>query len=253
MKPITIWGHHAIVEILRKGGIRGILYLCPDRKKAFELRQLAEERGIKIVLTDNLELERLVPGQKHRGAVLVLEEMPLAYHSDLKYQLRQLDSEQALVLLLDSITDPHNFGAILRSADQFGVDLVVVTERKSAPLTQAVVASSAGAANYVKLVPVANLVQAIELLQANNFWVYGADLRGQNLREMRLVGRIALVLGSEGMGLHRLVREACDGLLRIPAAGHVDSFNVSVAAGILLYEIRRQQGWQGSVQQGAQH
>jgi len=253
MKPITIWGQHAIAELLHKGGLRGILYLCPNKKKTDKLRKLAEASGIKTILTDEAELERLVPGQRHRGAVLILEEMPLVYQSDLKYQLKQLDQPGALVLLLDGITDPQNYGAILRSADQFGADLVVVTERKAAPLTQAVVAASAGAASYVKLVTVVNLVKAIELLQANDFWVYGADLAGQNLWETRLTGRIGLVMGSEGQGLHRLVRQACDGLLRIPAQGHVDSLNVSVATGILLYEIRRQQGWRGSFQPGAQH
>jgi 23S rRNA (guanosine2251-2'-O)-methyltransferase len=148
----------------------------------------------------------------------------------------------ALVLLLDHITDGQNLGAILRSADQFGVDLVVVPAHGAAGSEQgAVLRSSAGAAAWVPLAREANLVAVIGTLQEAGFWVYGGDSTGTPAPETPFAPRAALVLGSEGQGLARLIAKHCDTLVSIPTAGHIDSLNVSVAAGILLYELRRQQ------------
>lgn len=149
----------------------------------------------------------------------------------------------SLLLLLDHITDPHNYGAILRSADQFQVDGVIVPDRRAAAITPVVQQSSAGAASHVRIAVVGNLAAAIERVQEADYWVYGAEMSGRRADAMDLTGRTALVLGAEGAGLSRLARERSDALVRIPAAGRADSFNVSVAAGILLYEVRRQQGW----------
>jgi 23S rRNA (guanosine2251-2'-O)-methyltransferase len=154
-----------------------------------------------------------------------------------------LGAPSALVLFLDEIQDPQNLGAVLRSADQLAVDFVVVPSRRSASEPGAVLRSSAGASAHVTLVEVANLVQAIRLCQQAGIWIYGADIRGRRLEQLAFAGRVGLVMGSEGSGLRRLVKDSCDELVRIPARGHVDSFNVSVAAGIMLYEIRRQQGF----------
>lgn len=147
------------------------------------------------------------------------------------------------MLVLDGIMDPQNLGAILRSADQFATDMVVIPSRHSAQETQTVAKVSAGASAYVPLAVVPNIPSALELLKENGFWIFGADMEGQTTDTIDFGGKVCLVLGSEGTGLRRLVRERCDFLARIPAAGHVDSFNVSVAAGILLFEARRQQGF----------
>jgi 23S rRNA (guanosine2251-2'-O)-methyltransferase len=151
--------------------------------------------------------------------------------------------EQSIVLLLDHVVDPQNLGAILRSADQFSVDAVIVPERRAAPLTAAVIQASAGTASYVPLITVKNLPRAIEELQRGAFWVFAAEMAGEALHRAKLDGRIVLVMGAEGGGVSRLVAERSDGLVAIPMAGHADSLNVSVACGILLYEVRRQQGW----------
>jgi 23S rRNA (guanosine2251-2'-O)-methyltransferase len=242
--PTTIFGHHAIEEILKKGALKGSLYLLPEKKKNEELRALARDGGVPVVLADERELDAVSGGADHRGAVLVLEELPFEYRNNLGFILKGLAGRTALVLLLDGITDPHNFGAILRTADQFRADCVLVTERRAAHETQTVMKTSSGASSYVALVTVPNLRQAIETLKRHEFWAYGADASGSDASALDMRGRIALILGSEGRGMRQLVRESCDGLVRIPARGHVDSFNVSVAAGILMYEVRRQQGFQ---------
>jgi 23S rRNA (guanosine2251-2'-O)-methyltransferase len=147
------------------------------------------------------------------------------------------------VVILDGITDPHNLGAVLRSADQFGVDLVVLPERRSAHLGDTVSRTSAGADRWVRTAAATNVSRAIAALQERGFWVYGADVEGAPAHTIDLTGNVALVFGREGEGLHRLVRESCDQLLCIPTTGKIDSLNVSVSAGILLYEVRRQAGF----------
>ncbi len=241
--PTVIFGYHAIDELLKRGGVKGSLYLLPEKKKNAELRSLAQDRGVPVVLADEAELDAVSHRADHRGAVLVLEEIPFEYRNNLSYILKGLSGKSALVVLLDNITDPHNFGAILRTADQFRADCVVVTERRSARETQTVVRTSSGAAAFVTIVTVPNLTQSIEVLKQHEFWVYGGEVTGTDAIKLDLTGRVALVLGSEGKGLRTLVRQSCDGFIRVPAQGHVDSFNVSVAAGILMYEVRRQQAF----------
>jgi 23S rRNA (guanosine2251-2'-O)-methyltransferase len=247
---MLVLGFHAIEESLRRGGGRGELLVCRRNARISRLEELAVGAGVAVRHLPSQELDRLSGGADHRGAALQLEE-PASPASrpgagGLAERLGELSSPTALVLLLDELTDPHNLGAILRSADQFDVELVVLTSRRSVRETETVLRTSSGASLYVPVAVVPNLAQAMELAKKCGFWIYGADLAGERLDAARFEGRTALVLGSEGYGLRRLVRERCDALLRIPAGGHVNSFNVSVAAGILMYEIRRQQGFAGS-------
>jgi 23S rRNA (guanosine2251-2'-O)-methyltransferase len=145
-----------------------------------------------------------------------------------------------LVLLLDEITDPHNYGAILRCCDQFGVDLVLSRNRRSAKNADIVSKTSAGALSWVPQAETANLIRALDDLKKAGFWIYGADMEGEPVYKKDLSGRTALVLGSEGSGISRLLCESCDSMIGIPSLGRVDSLNVSVAAGVLLYEVQRQ-------------
>lgn len=151
----------------------------------------------------------------------------------------------ALVLVLDGVTDPQNLGAILRSADKFDVDLVITPNRRSAGTGPTVAAASAGALAWVPQAVVPNLARALKQLKEAGFWVYGADLGGIPASEAGLQGRVVLVMGAEGRGLGRLVSETCDRIITIPTGGHVDSLNVSVATGILLYEVRRHEPSRG--------
>lgn len=234
----ALTGIRAIEETIQSNRTCGPLYVCVKNKRISEIAARAKIRGIKVIETSKKELEALTGGQPHRGAALVVSSPQKS--ANLDTYISALRADSALVVVLDGITDPHNFGAIIRSADQFSADCVVVPGRRAAAITPVVVSSSAGASNYVRIIRVPNLVRALEKLKKAGFWVYGADMSGQNVGECSLSGRVALVLGSEGKGLGQLIKKTCDVLARIPTTGNVESLNVSVAAGIFLYEIRRQ-------------
>ncbi len=236
-------GYHSIEETLQKGAGTGTLLISREGARIDKIRQLAEKRGVPVSEVDDEELTRLCGSEAHRGVLLVMDRPSSSQRSSLKHHLLSLVSEKCLVLVLDSITDPQNLGAILRSADQFKAELVVIPSRRSAQENQTVSKVSSGASEYVPLVVVANIPSSLDLLKENGFWIFGAEAEGQSMDKLDLNGKVCVVMGSEGSGMHRLVREKCDFLARIPAAGHVDSFNVSVAAGIIMYEVRRQQGF----------
>jgi 23S rRNA (guanosine2251-2'-O)-methyltransferase len=232
-------GFHAIEEHIRAGRAAESLLVAKPGPRARAIAALAREHRIPETRTGTAELDRLAPG--HRG--LVLETGDAETGTDVLFEdcvekLRQ--QKKALILLLDEITDPHNFGAILRSCDQFGVDLVVTRNRRAARNSSVVSQASAGAAAWVATAEVPNLPRAVDMLKEAGFWIFGADMHGDPVFKKDLTGRIAVILGGEGSGLSRLLRENCDGLIAIPSKGRVDSLNVSVAAGIILYEITRQ-------------
>ncbi|TVQ39355.1 MAG: 23S rRNA (guanosine(2251)-2'-O)-methyltransferase RlmB [Spirochaetaceae bacterium] len=242
MKPQSYIGFHAIAAILSRARVSGTLYLCGTGKRQQQLQELARHARVGIEQVDRNRIERL-GGPAARGAVLVgtLAGQPPHTLDQTLERLSTSHRQQAIVLLLDHITDPQNLGAVLRSADQFGVDCVVIPQRRAAPLSEAVMRASSGAAAVVPTVEVANLVRALEQLKDAGFWIYGADMAGRAVDSQRLDGRVALVLGNEAEGLSRLVREHCDVIVRIPTGGTLDSLNVSVSAGVFLYEITRQQ------------
>jgi 23S rRNA (guanosine2251-2'-O)-methyltransferase len=242
-----IIGFHAIEEALKQAPPGSILYICRNmEKRNNKLESLARlNQSVTLRKIAKVEMDRMTQQADHRGALLELASRGIT--ADTKKQmtvrsfLEQLpDDAPALVLALDGITDVHNLGAILRSADQFSVDLVLVPERRSAQATDTVHRISSGASQYVPMASVTNLVREIELLQKHNFWVYGADMQGASCYDTTFPPRTVLVLGSEGEGLSQLVQKRCDHQVAIPTTGHIDSLNVSVAAGILLYEFRRQ-------------
>lgn len=241
-----VYGYHAIEEALKKAGAGSTLYLQrngSDKLKALEREALLTGKvAVKKLSKD--ELGRMMEGIDLRGALLDLggprrgasrlREMTVdEFCSSLK------EDEGALVLILDGITDPHNLGAILRSADQFGADLVLIPERRSVQANETVVKVSSGAAQYVPLSVVTNLTREIKTLKDNGFWIYGADMNGSPSYNEKFASRSAIVMGSEGDGMSNLVRKNCDYIVSIPMRGHIDSLNVSVAAGILMYEFRR--------------
>src|SRR5271157_413629 len=238
-----VYGFHSIEEALQKGAGTGTLLISRQGARISQIRQLAERKGVPVSDVDDAELTRLCGSEAHRGVLLALERPSASQKSSLKHHLKDLEAEKSLVVVLDGITDPQNLGAILRSADQFGVQLVIIPSRRSAQESQTVTKVSSGASEYVPLAVVPNLTAALELLKENGFWIFGADAAGETTDKLDLKGKVCIVMGSEGTGMHRLIREKCDFLVSIPAAGHVDSFNVSVAAGILLFEARRQQGF----------
>jgi len=242
-----ITGFHGIEELLIKGA-RGQLLISRKSPRAEELIRACHKAGIPIKHVKKEFLDKKAGKDKHRGFAFLPEE---SRGSEEKWKerfpslsaflddLRMSKRENPLVLILDGITDPHNLGAILRSADQFAVDLVIIPSRRSAGESDTVARTSAGALEWVPLLTVSNLKRALEELKGGGFWIYGADMGGTPARDLNLKGSVALVMGSEGAGMSRIVKESCDGVISIPMAGHVDSLNVSVATGILLYEARR--------------
>jgi 23S rRNA (guanosine2251-2'-O)-methyltransferase len=238
-------GFHAIEERIRAGGAAGPLLVAKAGPRARKLAGMAGEHRIRVDRVGTHELDRIAPG--HRGIALEVEDVFNAPGNvSLEEFIAGLEGRakkdaDALVLILDEITDPHNYGAILRSCDQFGVDLVITRHRRTAKHADVVATTSAGAAAWVPSAETANLPRAVDELKEAGFWVYGADAAGEAVYTKELRGRIAVVLGGEGSGISRLLREKCDALVAIPTRGRIDSLNVSVAAGILLYETRRQQ------------
>jgi len=236
-------GFHAIEERIKAGNVRGALLVAKPGPRARELTALAAARRIPVNRVGTHELDRLAPG--HRGVALELDDGPGGANSNettLEEFLSGLDEKRrdALVVILDEITDPHNYGAILRSCDQFGVDLLITRRRRIAKHADIIAKTSAGAFAWVASAETPNLPRAVELLKERGFWIFGADMRGEAAYSRDLRGRVALVLGGEGEGLSRLLREACDGFVAVPSQGRIDSLNVSVAAGVLFYEVMRQ-------------
>ena len=225
-----ITGIHAIEEALKNASHGSTLYLLRGDKRNSALEFKAMSNGKTAVKkVSELELNKIAGTSDHR-----IREMSV---QDFCRSLKE--GEGALVIALDEITDPHNLGAILRSADQFSAALIIVPERRSASANETVIRISSGAAQYVTMSTVPNLARELDVLKEHGFWIYGADMNGDSSYETRFSKRTAIVMGSEGSGMRSLVRTKCDHIVSIPMSGHIDSLNVSVAAGILMYEYRR--------------
>ena len=239
----VVTGFHAIEESLRAAGVNGELYVAGKGTRIEGLIGAAKSAGVTVRRVGIKFLDGLAKGVEHRGVVFVTADSGQIMYADIRSAISCIDSSAALVVILDQITDPHNLGAILRSADLFDVDLVVLPARRSAGVNSTVLKTSAGASNYVTMTTSPNIARAVQELKKAGFWIYGADAGGAPAHLSDLTGRVALVMGSEGRGLSRLVRELCDAIISIPTHGNIDSLNVSVAAGICMYEVRRQQGF----------
>lgn len=237
----VITGRNAVWEALKSG--RGIecLYVQKPPYTGSLSRIVTEARakGILIREAGRARLEELSEGGNHQGVAALVQ----AYgYSEVEEILAYAAGreEPPFLLLLESIQDPHNLGAILRTADACGVHGVLVSKRRAAGLTAAAVKTAAGACEYVRVAKIGNMVQTIEELKKEGIWVACADMEGDTACQVNLKGPIALVIGGEHEGVSRLVREKCDYVVKLPMKGHVNSLNASVAAGALMYEIVRQ-------------
>lgn len=247
-------GFHAVEERVRhaaeeKNGAELHLYYSKPGPRIKKILSFAKDAEIQCEETDDESLDRLVTSlpeiaRDHRGVVLtVTGEKPRAQNSVELDQWLTSVPEKATVIVLDSVTDPHNVGAILRSCDQFGANLLIVPEKRSASdisENDIIARSSAGASTWVPVSIVTNLVRSVQLLKEAGFWVYGADAGGASLQKTEFAPKTCIIMGSEGSGMARLLTEQCDSIVSIPTCGKIDSLNVSVAAGVLLYERYRQ-------------
>lgn len=248
-----ITGFHAVEEMLRSplctaNGAKPHIEYAKPGPRIKKILEDAKKRNIPAKETTMSELDQLTvnlakTAQEHRGIILIIEGAQKTAQNFVQFEqtLAEISKkDSAVVVLLDSVTDPHNVGAIIRSCDQFGADLVVIPERRSSSESDVILRSSAGAAAWVPQSIVTNLNRATEQLKEAGFWIYGADANGSALEKTKLSGKIAFIMGSEGSGMSHSIREKCDVILSIPTCGKLDSLNVSVAAGVLLYEAHRQ-------------
>ena len=239
MERVT--GIHAVREALEAGRALDSMLIVSGRRgdRIEELVQLARRRGVPVRFEDRAQVDRAAGSREHQGVVAFAAAKPTVGLEDLLKAAKS--SPPALLVLLDGIEDPHNLGAIIRTSLAAGAQGVIVTERRSAGLTDAVGRASAGALAHLPVARVPNLARAMEEVKEAGCWLVGLDERAEkSLTDLDLTGSVGIVLGGEGKGLHELVRTRCDFLASIPTTGPVRSLNVSVAAGIALFEVVRQ-------------
>ncbi len=240
---IHIFGFHSLEAILNSSPELILSVFVQNGRRDRRMQDLLtklENQKIKYSSTDKNILDRLAKGELHHGVLAEIAQPTLPGQDNLIEHIKHY-SINPLILILDSIQDPRNLGACLRSANAAGVDCVVVNKDRSAPINALAHKTSAGAINQIKIFQVTNLVRTIKELQKNGIWVLGLDgLSNNSLYKANLCEPIALVMGSEGKGLRKLVKTSCDELASIPMMGNVESLNVSVATGIALFESRRQ-------------
>ena len=219
--------------IVKKGEYEGSIVSIIKKAKSLK---------IPVIEADKIKLDSLSEGGNHQGIIAFAAAHTYKNIKDMIKEAKE-KSVDPLIILLDKITDPHNFGSILRTANCAGADGVVIPKRGSVGLSDIVAKTSAGAIEYTPVAKVTNISETLELLKKEGFWVVGAEAEGEIMYEKDLTGAIALVIGSEGEGISRLVKEKCDFLVKIPMYGDINSLNASVAAGVMMYEIVRQKGF----------
>ena len=234
---MNIYGKNPVMEILKSKKKVSKLYITKNNEELVKpyLKQISE-----LVILDSNKLAKLY-GDKTQGIVAVINEYTYA---DLNKVLKRIeDKENSTLVILDSLEDPHNLGAILRSSDATGVDAIIIPKNRSVRLNDTVAKVSTGAIEHVDVCEVTNLNMTISDLKKKGYWVIGLELDGKiDYREQDYHGKIAVVIGSEGRGISKLVKENCDFLVRIPMYGKVNSLNASVSAGLLLYQIITNRG-----------
>lgn len=251
MSQTDIFGLHAVTSLLNRnpGRVRRLLVQQGRRDERLQtLLDAAQAQKIKVIETAKQDLDLRAGGGRHQGVIAECEPIKALSEKALDVLLDNAGSEP-LVLVLDGVTDPHNLGACLRTADAAGVALVIAPKDKSAPLNATVAKVACGAAEVVPYIQVTNLARTLQSLQQRGIWITGTAGEAEaSVYQTDLTGPCALVMGAEGKGMRRLTREHCDQLINIPMAGEVSSLNVSVATGVCLFEIVRQrQAKQASV------
>lgn len=241
VKSLIIEGRNAVIEAFRSGKPIDKLFVldgCQDGPIRTIVREAKKHDTIlKFVTKDRLD--QLSETKKHQGVIAYAAAYEYSELEDI-FALAEKKGEEPFVILLDNIEDPHNLGAIIRTANLAGAHGVIIPKHRAVGLTATVAKTSAGALNYTPVVKVTNLAKTMEELQAKGLWFVCADMGGETMYRLNLKGPIGLVIGNEGEGVSRLVKEKCDFIASIPMKGDIDSLNASVAAGVLAYEIVRQ-------------
>ena len=236
-----IIGGNPVREALKSGHAIDTLYISATSGGLGEIIALAKESGAVIKTVTEQKLSQMAEGGAHQGVIAVGACAEYATLEEL-LDISKKKGTKPFLIICDEIEDPHNLGAIIRTAESAGADGVIIPKRRSAALSPVVNKTSAGAASWLPVARVSNLGSAIDKLKKEGIWIYGTDMNGTLYTETKFDGAVALVIGSEGNGISRLIKEKCDFLVRLPMLGKITSLNASVAAGIFMYEVLRQRG-----------
>ena len=238
---MLIYGRNPVREAFRAGKTAEKIFFVKGERDArlSALFSEAKEKGVTVEYVDRAVMDKLTGGGNHQGVAARVTDFSYCSTEDIVARAKER-GESLLVVLLDGITDPHNFGAIVRSAECFGAHGIVIPARRSVGVTDTVVKVASGATEHMLIAKVTNLNDVIREFKQRNIWVYACDFGGQTPCSTDFTGDVALIVGSEGTGVHRLTRELADGVITIPEYGKINSLNASVAAGVVLYEAARQ-------------
>jgi len=232
-----VFGQHASFAAIKKG--QGNKIFVDENAKGEnvnELKKLAREAKVPIKWVPKVRLDQLSMGGTHQGVVVAVSDY---VYLDLAELLKNTAKAEPFFLILDSLEDPHNFGSILRTADAAGVDGVIIPKHRAVGITSVVASVSTGALQYVPIARVTNLSETVKKLKQEDFWIFGTDLEGTDYRKWNTQGKLALIVGNEGRGVSYGLKKQVDEILTIPMQGHVQSLNVGVATGLLIYEVFR--------------
>lgn len=241
---MLIYGKNVALEKLKTKDKINKIYLS-NKFKEEEILSLIQKRNIKVKILDNHALDKITKGL-HQGIILEVEDIKTYTIEEV---LPNINKEYPLVVILDHLEDPHNFGAIIRSSEAFGVDAIIIPNDRSVDITSTVVKTSVGTIEKMKIIKVPNINNAIEKLKKYNYWIVGTDMNGEDYTTIDYKTKIALIIGNEGKGISNLVKRNCDYLAKIPMTGTVNSLNASVACGIFLAQISTVRGnrWMNTI------
>lgn len=239
MPQNMICGRNPVIEALKSGANLDTVYIDGNGGSLSVIRRLAKENGVVVKDADDKKLSRLSGGASHQGVVAEGACGEYVTVEDI-LAVSQKKGTKPFIIICDEIEDPHNLGAIIRTAETSGADGVIIPKRRSASLNATVFKTSAGAASYVPVARVSNLASCIDTLKDNGVWIYGTDASGTDYSETDFTWGVALVIGSEGFGMSKLIQKKCDFMIKLPMLGKINSLNASVAAGIFMYEVLRQ-------------
>ena len=244
MPENIVAGRNPVMEAIRAGRTIDKIYVADGENEGsvIKLLAMASDAGIPIVRAGRSKLTDICGTSSHQGVAAFTTPFEYCEPQDI-LEYARMRGEDPFVVVLDGVSDPHNLGAVIRTADACGVHGLILPKRGSCSLTPAVYTAAAGACEYAKIARVVNIARTVEFLKDNGVWVYAADgSASESVYDIDLKGPAAIVLGDEGSGISRLVRDRCDRLLRIPMRGRITSLNVSVAGAVMMYEVLRQRG-----------
>lgn len=237
-KPDLLIGRNAVTEALKSDREIDTLILMRNNNNPAlsRLASMAKEKGAVVKEVDSKKLDFMCGGANHQGVAAYVAAHEYASVEDI-FAYAEEKGEPPFIIVCDEIEDPHNLGAIIRTAECAGVHGVIIPKRRSASLNFTVGKTSAGALEYMRVARVSNLASTIDELKEKGCWVYGADMDGTDYKKTDFSGAVVLVIGSEGKGIGKLIRQKCDAIVSLPMKGNINSLNASVAAGILMYEV----------------